>query len=338
MTPRLSLLAPTALLAASALLLSACSSGGESTDDESAGAGSAGATTSAGTATEAAAPGQASVIAAFYPLEYAARAIGGDAVSVTSLTPPGAEPHDLELSAAQVAEIAGADLVLYVKGFQPAVDEAVEQQAADRAIDLSAGLTLLAGEEHGHEGEDDHAEEDEHAGEEATDPHVWLDPANMAAIGATIADRLATLTPERAADIEAAGAAFEADMAALDAEYTAGLETCASRDLVVSHEAFGYLAEAYDLTQVGISGLSPEAEPSPARLAEVAQLVTDRGISTIYYETLVDPAVAQTIADETGATTAVLDPLEGLAPDATGDYASIMRDNLATLIAGQSCS
>jgi zinc transport system substrate-binding protein len=319
MTRRRRLALATSLLASTSLVLAACASGGEAAGSDP-------------TTSSSAASGQASVIAAFYPLEYAARTVGGEAVSVTSLTPPGVEPHDLELSAAQVAEIADADLVLYVKGFQPAVDEAVEQQAADRAIDLSAGLSLLAGEAHESTGEDEHADEG------VTDPHIWLDPANMATIGATIADRLAALTPEQAAEIEAAAAAFAQDMAALDAEYTEALATCATRDLVVSHEAFGYLANAYDLTQVGISGLSPEAEPSPARLAEVAQLVRDRGITTVYYETLVDPRVARTLADETGATTAVLDPLEGLAPDSTSDYASIMRDNLATLVAGQSCS
>lgn len=323
--PRL-LLTATALVSGS-LLLTACSSGDPASSESSPAA--------------TREPGQVSVIAAFYPLEYAATSVGGDAVTVTSLTPPGAEPHDVELSAAQVAEIAAADLVLYVKGFQPAVDEAVEQQAADRAIDVSAGLTLLAGEAHDHEGEEhadeEHADE-EHADEGGTDPHVWLDPANMAAIGATIASRLAELAPEQAAAIESAAGTFDAEMGALDAEYAAALAECASRELVVSHEAFGYLADAYDLTQVGISGLSPEAEPSPARMREVADLVTANGITTIYYETLVDPSVAQTIADETGATTAVLDPLEGLTPDATGDYASIMRANLATLVAGQSCT
>jgi len=333
-------LLPLAALAAGTLLLAGCSasSASDSTATQAPSPAASAAASAADTAagTESAAD-PVSVVAAFYPLEYAATRVGRDAVSVTALTPPGVEPHDLELSAAQVAEIAAADLVLYIKGFQPAVDEAVEQQAADRAIDLSAGLTLLAGEEHGHEGEteEEHAA---HAGEGGTDPHVWLDPANMAAIGSAIAERLSGLAPDRATDIEAAAGTFEQDMAALDSEYTAALATCASRELVVSHEAFGYLADAYDLTQVGISGLSPEAEPSPARMREVAELVTANGITTIYYETLVDPKVAQTIADETGASTAVLDPLEGLAPDATGDYTSIMRANLATLVAGQSCT
>jgi zinc transport system substrate-binding protein len=256
-----------------------------------------------------------SVVAAFYPLQFAAQSVGGDAVSVTSLTPAGVEPHDLELTASQVAEIAQADLVLYVKGFQPAVDEAVAQQAADHAVDVSAGIPLLG-----------------------NDPHVWLDPTNMATIGTTVANRLAHVVPDGATSFAKNAADLSSAMASLDAEFGAGLQNCRSRDLVVSHEAFAYLADAYDLNQIGISGLSPDAEPSPARLKEVADLVTSKAITTIYYETLVDPKIAQTIADETGATVAKLDPLEGLAADATGDYTSVMKDNLATLKSGQGCS
>ena len=285
----------TALALAGTALLAACTGSADSTGDPDS------------TATK--------VVAAFYPLAYAADRVGGADVTVTSLTPPGVEPHDLELSAAQVAEIAEADLVLYVKGFQPAVDEAVAQQAADHSIDVAASLDLLD-----------------------SDPHVWLDPSNMAAIGEQVVERLADLDPAARAALTANAAALTSAMTDLDAAFADGLATCRSRDLVVSHEAFGYLAAAYGLTQVGISGLSPEAEPSPARMKEVADLVTAKGIDTIYYETLVDPKVAQTVADETGATAAVLDPLEGLAPDSTGDYVSVMTANLATLVAGQGCT
>jgi zinc transport system substrate-binding protein len=259
--------------------------------------------------------GRPSVVAAFYPLQYAAEQVGGDSIDVSGLTPPGVEPHDLELTAAQVAEIAQADVVLYVKGFQPAVDEAVAQQAGDRAVDVAATLPLLG-----------------------NDPHVWLDPANMAVIGRTIAERLSTVEPDKANALGQNATAFEASMAGLDGEFASGLATCRSRDLVVSHEAFGYLADAYGLTQIGMSGLSPEAEPSPARMKEIADLVRSKGITTVYYETLVDPKVAQTIADETGAVAARLDPLEGLVQGSTDDYASIMRANLATLRSGQGCT
>lgn len=295
MTRRLTVALGAITLGSTALLLVACSSSSDGTS--------------------APADDRPSVVAAFYPLQYAAESVGGDAVTVTSLTPPGVEPHDLELSAQQVAQIADADVVLYVKGFQPAVDEAVAQQAADRAIDVSAALPLLA-----------------------ADPHVWLAPRNMATIGSTVAERLATLDPAAASTFTENATALTEAMTALDTDFRTGLAQCRSTDLVVSHEAFGYLADAYGLTQVGISGLSPEAEPSPARMKEVADLVTAEGVTTIYYETLVDPKVAETIAAETGATAAVLDPLEGLAEGSTGDYASIMQQNLATLVTGQGCA
>lgn len=285
-----------ALLGATVLLTSACGSG-----------------TAATSASDR--PGTTSVVAAFYPLAFAAEQVGGDHVEVTSLTPPGVEPHDLELSAAQVAQIAAADVVLYIRGFQPAVDEAIDQQAADRAIDVAAGLDQLP-----------------------ADVHVWLDPKNMAAIGAGIAARLTQLDPSTATDISAHSAALASSMAALDDAFATGLADCASRDLVVSHQAFGYLADAYDLTQIGISGLAPEAEPSPARLREVVDQVSSDGIATIYYEPLIGPKIAQTVADETGANVAVLDPLEGLAANTTGDYVSVMTENLATLVAGQGCT
>lgn len=281
-----------ALVASAALLLAGC--GGPSSNAEA---------------------GKTSVVAAFYPLQFVAQQVGGNSVSVTSLTEPGIEPHDLELTAAQVAEIAEADIVLYIKGFQPAVDEAVAQQAGDRAIDVAAGLTRLG-----------------------NDPHVWLDPRNLASIGQAFADRLSAIDPSSATTIAANQTALASSMDALDTDYRDGLASCTLTDLVVSHEAFGYLAAAYGLTQVGISGLSPEAEPSPARMKDVANLVSSKGITTIYYETLVDPKVAQTIADETGATAAVLDPLEGLVADSASDYISVMQQNLATLEKGQGCT
>lgn len=274
------------------------------------------------------------IVAAFYPLAYAAEQVAGPDATVINLTPPGAEAHDLELTPQQVAQIADADLVLYVPGFQPAVDEAVEQQAGDRALNVTEAITLLPAEEHSDEapGEDDHAH-----GALDGDPHVWLNPLNMAIIGDEIAARL-TSDPTAASAAAQGAATLRASMEALNEEWMAGTATCERHDLVVSHEAFGYLAAAYGFTQVGIAGLSPEAEPSPARLAEVAKFVSDNGVTTIYYETLVDPKVAQTVAAETGATTAVLDPLEGLPEGYNGNYVTVMQDNLAQVRAGQGCT
>lgn len=263
--------------------------------------------------------GKPQVVAAFYPLQYAASEIGGSSVDVTNLTQPGVEPHDLELSAQQVGQIADADLVLYIKGFQPAVDEAIAQQAPDKSIDVSAALQQLSLDG-------------------AADPHVWLDPANMATIGNEISRRLAEISPANSESYKKNAATLTTAMSTLTSEFKAGLAACRTNTMVVSHDAFGYLAKAFGLTQVGISGLSPEAEPSPARIKDVADIVAKEGVTTIYYETLVDPKVAQTLADETGATAAKLDPLEGLEADSTGDYTSVMRENLATLITGQGCA
>jgi zinc transport system substrate-binding protein len=312
------------VLPAAALVLAAC---GSST-------GSGGTTSPSASGTAAPAGDPLSVVAAFYPLEWAAEQVGGDLVDVTSLTAPGAEPHDLELTPRQVATVSDADLVLYIAEFQPAVDDAVAQNAGN-AVDVAADLEHLAAEEHAHEEGEEHA----HEGEEATyDPHVWLDPTNMAAIVTLVGERLGAADPANAATFASNAAAAAAELDTLDAEWKAGTTTCESRDLVVSHEAFGYLAARYGFEQVGISGLSPDSEPSPARIAEVADFVRQNGVSTIYFETLVDPKVAETVAAETGATTAVLDPLEGLAEGSSEDYLSIMRTNLETVKAGQGCS
>ncbi|HYO37717.1 MAG TPA: metal ABC transporter substrate-binding protein [Geodermatophilus sp.] len=285
------------------------------------------------------------VVAGFYPLEWAAQRVGGDRLDVSSLTPPGAEAHDLELAPQDVAAVAGADLLVYLEGFQPALDEVATTEAADTAWDAgqAADLTPTA-EEHGHEGEtaEEHAEHagDEPAGDgEALDPHFWLDPVRLASVGDALAERLTEADPDGAADYEQNAAALRADLEALDAEIQAGLAGCAVDTLVTGHEAFGYLADRYGLEVVGISGLSPSQEPDPAQLAEITALVRERGVTTVYTETLVDPAVAETVATEAGVRTAVLDPIEGLTDESAGsDYLEVMRANLATLQEGQSCS
>ncbi len=282
------------------------------------------------------------VVAAFYPLAYAAEQVGGDQISVVDLTPPGAEPHDLELSPAQVAQIAEADLVLYIPGFQPALDEAIDQVAADHALDVTAQIPLLPAEDHadeGHADEGDTHADDGHADENlAGDPHVWLNPLNMSIIGQEIRDRLTGIDAAGSEAFTAGSTTLDAAMAALNTEWQEGTATCRSRDLVVSHEAFAYLAAQYDFVQIGIAGISPETEPSPARLAEIADFVRANDVTTIYYETLVDPKVAETVAAETGATTAVLDPIEGLAEGSTENYVSLMQANLAAVQAGQGCA
>ncbi|MFJ6199638.1 metal ABC transporter substrate-binding protein [Micromonospora sp. NPDC092111] len=281
-------------------------------------------------------PDRVDVVAAFYPLQFVAERVGGDAVTVTNLAKPGAEPHDLELNPRQVGQLSDAELVFYLKGFQPAVDEAVDQNAAPRAFDVTTVAPLLdaAAGGHQHQGAAGHAEE----GNGGRDPHLWLDPTRLATVADRLADRLGTVDPDRAADYAARARTLRADLEKLDAEYTTGLTTCQRREIVVSHTAFGYLAARYRLEQVGITGLTPDTEPSPKRLAEVAREAREHGATTIFFETLVSPKVAETIAAEVGAKTAVLDPIEGLSADGGGDYLSVMRANLTTLRTALGCS
>jgi zinc transport system substrate-binding protein len=306
-----------AVFAALSLVLSACSS----------------ATQEASPSQSATATGEVVIVhAAFYPLEFLAKTIGGDQIQVISLTVPGAEPHDMELTPVQVAELEKTSLGLFIDGFMPAVDQAIEASVPDRALDLGTTVTLLEGEAHSDEAtvtQDDHG---------AYDPHIWLDPANMISMAKAVSERLISIDPARTAFYTANTAALVAELEALDQEFTTGLANCEQKEIVTSHESFGYLANAYGFRQHGIAGLSPDTEPSPARLVEISEMVKAEGITTIYYETLVSPAIAETVANETGATTAVLDPIEGLATGSTDTFITVMQANLQALIKGQTCS
>jgi zinc transport system substrate-binding protein len=219
-----------------------------------------------------------------------------------------------------------ADLVLYLRGFQPPVDDAVAQEAEKAGFDVSA-VTPLRPAPAG-------AEDPDHP-----DPHVWLDPVRFAAIAKAVAERLAAADPAHAAEIRDRAAALDGDLAALDEEYAKALRTCARRDIVTSHAAFGYLADRYGLTQVALTGISPESEPGPGRMAEVADIARARGATTIFFETLVSPKIAESLANEVGARAEVLDPIEGLAADdGTDDYLSVMRRNLDTLVTALDCT
>ncbi|HTF11660.1 MAG TPA: metal ABC transporter substrate-binding protein [Asanoa sp.] len=281
----------------------------------------------------AAAPGKVDVVAAFYPLQFVSEQVGGGHVAVTNLAKPGAEPHDLELSARQVGRVSDAKVIVYLKGFQPAMDDAVDQVGGDRAFDVSGAVSLLAA------GASDHLDVHEGASQQSgSDPHVWLDPTRLATIGQQMATRLAAADPEHAADYAANADRLRTELTGLDQQYAAGLQNCQRRELVTGHAAFGYLADRYHLEQVGLTGVTPDTEPAPQRLAAVAQEAREHGATTIFFETLVSPKVADTIAHEVGAKTAVLDPIEGLQPGATGDYFSIMRDNLTTIRTALDCT
>ena len=283
------------------VLLTACSSGGGSTGDE-----------------------PVEVLAAAYPFAWAAEQVAGPDATVRNLVESGGEPHDLELTPRQVQALGEAGLVVYLRGFQPAVDGAVRDLDEERRLDLTgvADVQPLR-----------NALEDT-AGS-GIDPHVWLDPRRMQTVVEEVGRRLAEADGVHAEAYRDRAAAAVAELGALDAEYRTRLTTCERRDLVTAHTAFGYLAARYDLTQVGITGLDPESEPSPGQIARVARWAKERGVTTVFSETLVDSKIADTVAREVGAKTAVLDPVEGVQEGQ--DYLSVMRSNLDALTAALGC-
>jgi zinc transport system substrate-binding protein len=265
------------------------------------------------------------VAASFYPLEYVAEHVGGDHVNMIALAPPGVEPHDLELSPSAVRELSQSDLVLYLKGLSPAVDDAVANSDAtslDAADVVSLRPAVAGGEEEGEE-------------PLAFDPHFWLDPTLLAQYATAVGEEFGKLDPANADTYTANAEALVTTLNGIDSDYSAGLTQCERRDIVTAHQAFAYLAARYDLNQIGIAGIDPEAEPSPKRLLEIRNVVEQTGTTTIFTESLVNTAVADSIAKDTGATTAVLDPIESVLND--DDYATVMARNLDTLRTALAC-
>lgn len=313
---------PLVAVTATSILLAAC--GSDDADD---------------TAAEGADAASLSVIAAFYPLEEAARGVGGDLVSVTSLTPPGQGPHDLELQPSQLGVFESADVAIYLgRGFQPQVEAAIEQAPDTLAgVDLLDAVELLGVDEQ-LAGTDGEVDGEVLAGD--VDPHVWLDPSRMITIVDAITEAFADADPDHADDYAANAEQYLADLRGLDGEYRSALTDCRSRVIVTSHRAFGYLADTYDLRQIPIAGISPEVEPDPRTLEAIAAEAEAEGVTTIFLESIAPPELAETVAREIGAELDLLDPIEGLTQDQLDDgetYASIMRDNLGRLVNGLGC-
>jgi zinc transport system substrate-binding protein len=271
--------------------------------------------------------GRPQVVAAFYPIFEAAQRVGGDRVQVSNLTPAGGEPHDLELSSRQVDRIEDADVVLFFgHGFQPALEKAA-RRSKGTTLDLLADAGALRAAPPG----DDKLD---------IDPHVWLDPALFKAIVTRVAAALSEADAANRSTYESNAATYIHELDDLDTAFVQGLARCDRKAVVTSHAAFGYLTSRYGLTQEAIAGLEPESEPNPQRLAELAAKVRAEGTTTIFYETLVSPKVAESLAREAGVGTAVLDPLEGLSEKdakAGKSYVSVMRDNLASLRQALGC-
>jgi zinc transport system substrate-binding protein len=255
------------------------------------------------------------VVTSFYPLQYVAQRVVGRHADVTNLTHPGQEPHDVELTVRQTADIVDADVMVYERGFQAAVDQAVDQNGPDHVVD-AAGPARLSGD----------------------DPHFWLDPTRLSRVAAAFEEQVAKVDPQHASRYAHNLRRLQADLARLDQAYRQGLSSCRIDTIVASHDAFSYLGRRYGLRVVAIDGLSPDAEPSPAHIRTLQDLIRADGITTVFSERLASRKLADSLAGDLGIRTAVLDPIEGLSTaTAHRDYLSLMRSNLSALRAADQC-
>ena len=286
------------------------------------------------------------IVGNFYPVTWIAERVAGDGVEVTSLTPNGVEPHDLQLDAQSLALIQDADIVFYLGSeFQPEVEQAVSQlEDKSKAVDLlkSPGVKLLDAKEddhdhdHGHEGEEEEEVEHKHPLAGGKDPHVWLDPANMISMARQVSSELIRLAPESEPLFSSNLAKLIDTLSLLDQDIAEQLSDCKVRTVVTSHAAFLYFTEKYGFEQLAIAGISPDDEPDAKRLAGIADAAKDARVTTVYFEEVLSPALAKTVAREIKAELSLLSALE-FTPE-SGDYISQMRSNLKNLSVGQGCS
>ena len=262
------------------------------------------------------------VYTSFYPLYDFAAKIGGDKIKAVNLVPPGTEPHDWEPAPSDITALEKADVFIYNgAGMEHWVDKVLGtlQNKELIPVEAAAGITLLGGQR-------DHGE--------SPDPHVWLSPRNAKKEMENIKNAFARADPGHREYYEENYDRYAAELDQLDWECKDALSPFTGGDIVVAHEAFGYLCADYGLNQVPVEGLSPDSEPSPGRMAEIISFVQERNVKVIFFEELVSPKVAETIAKATGTKTDVLNPIEGLTDEQQAggsDYFSVMRENLAAL-------
>lgn len=302
-----------------ALTLGACSSGDSSQPDQS--------------------DNGITVATSFYPLAWLIEQVGGDDINVMSMTPSNVEPHDYELSPADIAKMNEADVVIYVEGFQPSMDEAVESLTGPKVTELSGTVDLMplaeeTEDDHDHDSDGhDHDHDHDHG---TLDPHFWLDPVRMQDASGAVEDALASADSDNEQSYQENQKDVASALQDLDGRYSSGLKTCERDTIVTTHAAFGYLTDRYDLAQLAISGIDPEAEPSPADLASIKKTIGETDTTTVFAEELASPKTAQAVAEETGADLEVLSTLESQPED--GDYVDAMDDNLASIQGALGCN
>ncbi|WP_436244142.1 metal ABC transporter substrate-binding protein [Paenibacillus sp. LjRoot56] len=274
--------------------------------------------------------GKLDVVTSFYPMYEFTKQVAGEHANVVALIPAGSEPHDWEPSAKDMKKVKEADVFIYNGGVEGWAEQALQSTANTKrvVVEASKGIDLIEGI---HQEEEE--EEEEGHGHEL-DPHVWLSPVLAQREVEAIAQGLIEVDPTHKDDYRNNADRYITKLKALDGTFREALASVKHKEFVTQHAAFGYLAKEYGLTQVPIAGLSPEEEPAPDKMADIIEFVKEKQVKTIFFETLVDPKVATTIAKEINAHTDVLNPLEGLtAEDKKNnlDYISVMTNNLQAL-------
>lgn len=275
------------------------------------------------------------IVASFYPIYFLSSQIVGDNGTAESLVPSGVEPHDFELGPSDMKKILSADIVFYNGlGLEQWIGTASNALGSNASlVDVSTGIEPITATGAVGIGNSPSST--------GIDPHVWLDPIDAKAEAANIERAIESKDPENAEYYRGNLRALQGKLDAIDSEYRSGLANCKKREIITSHAAFGYVAAQYNLTQVPIAGLSPETEPSPSQLASLVAFARSRNATYIFFESLVNPALSDTIAREIGAKTLVLDPIEGLTPEnqrKAKDYLSLLKDNLANLRTALDCT
>jgi len=268
------------------------------------------------------------VTASFYPLWFFSQQIGGEKATVINITPAGAEPHDYEPTAKDIAQIENSKLLIVNGAGLEAWGKNMQQNLhAKNTVILTVGEGLAN-------------QQVTEGGEHITDPHVWLSPPLALKIVDKIAQGFAQIDPMNTNYYQSNADTLKTELTNLDKEYRQGLSNCIEKTIITSHAAFGYLAAAYGLKQVSIAGLSPDAEPSAQQLAGIVKFAKAKKVKYIFFESLVSPKLSDTIADEVGAKTLVLNPLEGLSSEEISrgkNYFTEMRKNLTNLRMALQC-
>lgn len=282
--------------------------------------------------TDESSQGKIKIYTSIYPLYDFAKKVGGDKVDVTNLVPAGTEPHDWEISTSDIINLEKANMLIYNgAGIENWTDKVINTLDNKEIVYVktSEGLDIHKVTE-----EDDHDHEEDDHDHGSYDPHTWLSIKNAKKEMENIKNALVKYDPENEDYYENNYEIYAEKFDELDKKYSETLEPIKDKTIIVAHEAFGYLCKEYNIEQVGIEGLTPDSEPDPARMSEIIKFAKENNVKTIFFEELVSPKVAQTIAKEINANTEVLNPLEGLSEEQIkngDDYFTVMEKNLEVL-------